>query len=489
MNDQPRDGTRSRRAPRHTSRSIGPSDERGSVTVMVALSMTVLVALLALGIDLGALFNARSEAQRAADAAALAGASVFLETQESQARQMAETRATEYATSNEIRNEQIVAEEVSVWVNLDSSLVRASIRREGVPTWFARLVGIDAVDIGAEATAWAGQAGSAQCVKPFAVPDMWQETADDLNGNRIWDEGEHWSYDPEQGDRYAGYSGPGSGGGETGYGSGWRDGEVDGQGRRYNRDYGRRITVKVTNPRDTFVPSFFFPWVLPPDGSQQSCGMGGPGGGDTGGDGDTGGEGGDPSEPGGNQGNGLGWLKWSEKRGELGANGSPGGDPGNGTGGSPGGGSDVEVGRDDGSGKGAARYRENICTCNNSIIDLDTEYLIEPGNMVGPTYQGVQSLISEDPDAYFDEQANRVVSKYGMDSPRVVTVGLFDPGEIDKPGRQYLRFNNFARIFIEEQADRRDPVTGRFLYYVPGVGPGQTGQTTGSLVRVLQLIK
>ena len=77
-----------------------------------------------------------------------------------------------------------------------------------------------------------------------------------------------------------------------------------------------------------------------------------------------------------------------------------------------------------------------------------------------------------------------------MDSPRVVTVGLFDPGEISSPGRQYLKFNNFARIFIEEQADPRDPVTGRFLYYVRGVGSeGREGRTTGSLVRVMQLIR
>ncbi len=148
------------------------------------------------------------------------------------------------------------------------------------------------------------------------------------------------------------------------------------------------------------------------------------------------------------------------------------------------------VDRNDGGGKGAARYRRNICTCNRSIIDLDTEYLIEPGNMVGPTFQGVQALIARDPDAYWDDGSNTVVSEYGMDSPRVVTVALFDPGEITKPGRQYLRFNNFARIFIEEQASRRDPVTGRFLYYVRGVGPGaRGGETTGSLVRTLQLIR
>jgi len=490
--------TERKRVSRALPRSPWPSDERGSVTVMVALAMTALVALLALGVDLGALFNARSEAQRAADAAALAGASAFLEYQQAEARSAAVERAVEFATNNEIRNQAISAEEVSVSVNLDSATVTAFVQREGVPTWFARLVGIDAVDIGAQATAWAGEAGAAQCVKPFAVPDMWEENTDDLNQNRIWDEGERWRYEPDQGDRYAGFSGPGGSLNETGYGSDWRDGQVDTQGRRYEGDYGRRITIKVTDPRNAYVPSFFLPWVLPEDESQSSCGSNRPGGGNgtgngsgSGGGGDAGSEdGGDDVDAPGNseEGGGSGWLKWREKREGLGgvSDNPPSADPETGGGGGGSGGGDV--GRVEGS-PGAAAYRRNICTCNSSIIDLDTEYLIEPGNMVGPTFQGVQNLIAQDRDAYWDDSNNTVVSQYGMDSPRVVTVGLFDPGEIQRGGRQYIRFNNFARIFIEEQPSRQDPVTGRFLYYVPGVGPGQSGQTTGSLVRVLQLIR
>ncbi|MDH3271195.1 MAG: pilus assembly protein TadG-related protein [Gemmatimonadota bacterium] len=484
MNARTSTGTEQHPMHRASRRWAWASNERGSVTVMVAISMTALVALLALGIDLGALFNARSEAQRAADAAALAGASAFLEYQEARARSEAVGRATEYATNNVIRSEPIDAGDVSVWVDLDAATVRAAVRRNGVPTWFARLVGIDAVDIGAEAMAWAGEAGAAQCVKPFAVPDLWEESADDLNGNRIWDEGERWNYDPASGDRYAGYSGAGGDRDETGYGSGWRNGSIDGEGRRFERDYGRRIVIKVTNPKDAFVPSFFYPWVLPEDAGQSECGseLRPPGGG---GEGEGGGR---PEELPEDAGGGRGWLKWSEKRGDLGV--SPGGGPGGGRGGGPsGGGSDVEVTRDDGGGRGAANYRRNICSCNRSIIDLDTEYLIEPGNMVGPTFQGVERLIAEDPDAYWDDLSNTIVSRYGMDSPRLVTVALFDPAEIDKPGRQHIRFNNFARVFIEEQADRRDPVTGRFLYYVPGAGLGASGSTTGSLVRVLQLIK
>jgi uncharacterized membrane protein YgcG len=501
MNKSIRDGLRNRRTRPAVSWRSWASDERGSATVIVALTMTGLIALLALGIDVGALFNARSEAQRAADAAALAGASAFLEFQQENARSVAVERAMTFATSNNIRSTPIAPEDVTIAVNVDSSTVRARVRRNGVPTWFARIFGVDGVDVSAEATAWAGPAGAAQCVKPFAVPDMWEEKTQDLNQNRIWDEGERWTYDPESGDRYVPYSGPGGSGDETGYGSSWRDGYTDAQGRRFERDYGRRITVKVTDPRDAWTSSIFLPWVLPPDPDQAACGSnagrggqggGGSGGGSGGAGGGGGGEGGG-GDGGPGQGQGSGWFKWMERRGDLGApppgkGGSGGSGGGGGSGGSGGSGGGVTT--DDGRGRGAARYRQNICSCNASAIDLDTEYMIEPGNMVGPTYQGVRTLIDMDPDAYWDDRSNTLVSKYGTDSPRVITMAVFHPGQLSTPGRQYVRFNNFVRVFIEEQASAQAPVTGRMLYYVPGIGSaGRDGQTTGSLVRVLQLIR
>ncbi|HEX6251017.1 MAG TPA: pilus assembly protein TadG-related protein, partial [Gemmatimonadaceae bacterium] len=200
-------GRRSRPTRRARAWSAWNADERGSVTVIVALTITALIAMLALGIDLGALFTARSEAQRAADAAALAGASAFLEYQQENARSEAIERAVQFATVNTIRGTAIAPEEVTVSVDLNESTVTARVRRNGVSAWFARLFGVDSVAIGAEATAWAGAAGAAQCVKPFAVPDLWEESTQDLNNNRIWDEGERWRYDPESGDRYTRYSG------------------------------------------------------------------------------------------------------------------------------------------------------------------------------------------------------------------------------------------------------------------------------------------
>src|SRR5713101_10141123 len=53
--------------------------EKGQTIVLVALSIVTLLAMAALAIDVVTLYVARSEAQRAADAAALAGAKAFVD--------------------------------------------------------------------------------------------------------------------------------------------------------------------------------------------------------------------------------------------------------------------------------------------------------------------------------------------------------------------------------------------------------------------------
>jgi hypothetical protein len=477
------------------------SDRRGSAVALVAVSLTALVSLLALGIDVGMLFNARSEAQRAADSSALAGASAFLDYPAEEAKGPARERALEYAIENRIRKEYIDASEVTVHVNVDSAAVTVLVRRAGVPTWFARMLGREDVPIGAQATAQAVDAGTAQCLKPFAVPDMWEETNDDTNGNRIWDDGESWDFDLGR-DRYEGYTGADGSSTETGYGSGWRNAFSDTGGNRYRRDYGRRIMIKASDPHDAFVPSFFYPWVLPVDAGQPDCGADragndllpgngkgkGKGKGNGNGKGgtgtDTGGTDGGVTDPGNGNGNAGG-----NGNGNAGGNGN-GNAGGNGKGKGNGNGDGTLGGKDNGKGRGGAAYRRNICSCNASVIDLETEYLIEPGNMIGPTFQGVSALIEQDRDAYWDEGDNRVVSDYGDDSPRVITVALFDPTEVRKGGRQYIQFNNFARFFIEAQESPQDPVVGRFMYYVAATGAAsKSGTKTGSLVKRLRLIR
>src|SRR5712692_8164884 len=53
--------------------------QRGMTLVFVAFALLVLLGIAALAVDLAALYVARNEAQRAADAAALGGAKAFVD--------------------------------------------------------------------------------------------------------------------------------------------------------------------------------------------------------------------------------------------------------------------------------------------------------------------------------------------------------------------------------------------------------------------------
>jgi uncharacterized membrane protein len=63
------------RSARNTSRRKG---ERGVTILLVAVALVVMLGMAALGIDVVTLYVARTEAQRAAEAAALAGARAFV---------------------------------------------------------------------------------------------------------------------------------------------------------------------------------------------------------------------------------------------------------------------------------------------------------------------------------------------------------------------------------------------------------------------------
>ena len=53
--------------------------ERGGALTLTAVSLTALIGAAAIAIDLGMLYKARGDAERAAEAGALAGASAFMD--------------------------------------------------------------------------------------------------------------------------------------------------------------------------------------------------------------------------------------------------------------------------------------------------------------------------------------------------------------------------------------------------------------------------
>lgn len=224
-------------------------DDTGSVMVVVALAMTALLSMVALAVDIGMLFSARGEAQRVADAAALAGAGSFLERWDDADR--AQDVAIQYGVLNTVRDEGVVILPEDVAIDMATHRVTVVVRRtadrgSAVATWFARVFGVDEVDVGARATAEAAPAGAAICLKPFTLPDAW----DDENDNGAYDPGEY-------------YEAP-----ETGYGSDWRNGQpsqngIDPNGTTYDDDFGRPLLVKEGDASGTLVASWYFPWDVP----------------------------------------------------------------------------------------------------------------------------------------------------------------------------------------------------------------------------------
>lgn len=225
-------------------------DRNGSALVLVVVAMLGILSMMALAIDMGMLRAAHGEAQRAADAAALAGASAFMDPGPGSAELVARDRAVSFAEQNSLHGSAFTPGETTVEVFPESATVRVTLRRPAVSTWFARIFGVTSAPVSARAAARATEAPSARCVKPFVPPDMWAEQDDDLNGNGEWDDGENWEFEPDQGDYYsAGGRSSSSGKPATGYGSSFR-------GSR--RDRGRKIMLN-----ESPLPGFANLWAMP----------------------------------------------------------------------------------------------------------------------------------------------------------------------------------------------------------------------------------
>ena len=130
---------------------------------------------------------------------------------------------------------------------------------------------------------------------------------------------------------------------------------------------------------------------------------------------------------------------------------------------------------------GADFYRENIEGCNTTVVNRQDLITQEPGNMMGPTIQGIEALIARDPNAYWDSSSRKVVSTMHP-SPRVFPIPLYDPdyyalGKAN--GRNAdLRVANWVGFFAEgtsgnEVYGRITQITGIIDPNAPApLGPG-----------------
>lgn len=347
-------------------------DESGSVLALTTVLLVSLLGLVALAADLGMVYVAKGEAQRTADAAALAASNTLIV--EPGKHDLARRVAISTAAQNTVRKdtvrllpEDVVVTDTSVEVNVR----RLASRGQALTTSFAAALGFRTVDITATARAGVFPAGSATCFKPFIVPDLWQ----DANANARYDAGELY------------------GSTVTGYGTAFRN---DG----YVRDFGRPITLYPGTAGQALVPSWYFLMRMP------------------------GNEGGDD-------------------------------------------------------------IRKTIAstTCNRTVFSAGEERTVdqESGLKKGPVKQGVDDLIAEDPNAYWDATARTVKgSRFGEEawraSPRVINVALFDPRQPVEPGTKPITITNFVAVFLERTSG--DQIIGRFVSVV-GISTGTDCRDSG----------
>jgi len=250
-----------------------PRDERGVALVLMVLFTALVLGMAALTIDYGMVKSEKAEAQRAVDAAALAGASSLIVANPAYDKyQGAIDTAAKYALLHSVGVQPVVIDEVTTVPDLAANTVKVSWARTGIRTWFANSFGVSAVGLGATATAHVDLSSTASCVKPVAIPDMWdnrahivkgKETEDlngnkaldynDKNGNNVWDEGETepWTFDPGLGDGYDQTT--------TGYGTTSRDNFGVGDQHKA-QDYGRQIFLMSLSSKDGPISSFYYAW-------------------------------------------------------------------------------------------------------------------------------------------------------------------------------------------------------------------------------------
>ncbi len=405
--------------------------DQGVSILIIAVSMIFVLGMAGMAIDLASLYVGRSEAQRAADAAALAAAQYLAgngctSNPGGTISQACEDIAKQQAVA--VGNQNLIAGAspkmtlgditfLSTSTNdpqVQTIAARDTARGNPMPTFFVKIFGIDTANVSARAIAEAyNPAGEpnpvgAKCLKPWLLPncdpDHTQATVGGpisqyCDGQAQFVEGT----DPEHATIVDDLGNVSQGGVQ-----------------------GELITIKSSKPSDASGPSKFYPVYLPADANDPSlcpsCATGGAGSGPASG----------------------------------------------------------------------SLYRQNIACCNQTQIVCGTN-TIQPitGDMVGPTGLGVDCLIHQkgnsgqdilDPNTLLMTAGSR--NPYGnalgapiQNSDSLVTVPLYEgftlcPGN-SCPSQITVNVVGFLRMFI------KDEVNGNVEAYVIDVAPCPAGGGPG----------
>ena len=151
----------------------------------------------------------------------------------------------------------------------------------------------------------------------------------------------------------------------------------------------------------------------------------------------------------------------------------------------------LSIGGVDGGLVGGAAYEWNIANCNKTVMHWGDPLIQEPGAMAGPTIQGADDLIDQDPGAYWDESAKTVRGSAFARSPRVFPIPLYDPPFYDSGKRngRYadLKVANWIGFFLEET--QGNGIWGRIIP-IAGIRDGNAGPAPeGVFPKAIRLVQ
>jgi hypothetical protein len=184
------------------------SSDRGAMLIMVALSIFGIMALSAFVFDYGVFWYARRQAQNAADAGALAGAeAIYLDSETDlsntgPAYVSAQTVAGQNNVFGEAPGVRVFVDPNATWdhpapgpsaaagagCNPGETCVQVDVYRDGthdsnaLPVYFATLFGQSSEGVRATATAKAAVANASGCMRPWFIPDQYN----DVDGNGVY---------------------------------------------------------------------------------------------------------------------------------------------------------------------------------------------------------------------------------------------------------------------------------------------------------------
>lgn len=150
-------------------------------------------------------------------------------------------------------------------------------------------------------------------------------------------------------------------------------------------------------------------------------------------------------------------------------------------------------------GPGGDNYRNNIADCDPTVIEPGAVLEMEPGNMIGPTRQGIEELIALDPEADWGQRDDggygvvggcmAATDACGL-SPRVVAIPVFNPDTWDlgpSNGRSSVTVTRVIGMFID-RIESND-VYGYLMPYPSSPYGGTSGQPGSSFVVSIILVR